>query len=97
MTGHLPVALTVNEIALGPGTLLRGIAQLFLALHNGSSPNSFTLAPGPEEPAIARELADALLRRLPQWPPHRPDLLLDRLVANTRLQSWSLKPAAMTT
>jgi len=53
------------------------------------------LRPGPEEPAVAASLADHIYEALPPWPPHDPALKLDRIALHTRLQSWSLKPAAL--
>jgi hypothetical protein len=51
------------------------------------------LTPGAEEPESAAAWVDEwIYRALPHWPPHRPDLQLDRLALYMRLQSWSLKP-----
>jgi hypothetical protein len=54
------------------------------------------LAPAAGEPDAAAELAQAgITDKLPNWPPHRPDLRLDLLAKHTRLQSWSLAPARL--
>ncbi len=94
-SGHLPASLTVNEVALGPGSLLRMAAALFLAHDDGVTGSAVTLQSGAEEPAGAAGLADRLYDDLPGWPPHDPDLRLERLALHTRLQSWSLKPAVL--
>lgn len=97
VTGHLPTTLTVDGATIGPGTLLRGLAALFLASRPGAPAEQVALHTGAEEPAVAAGLVDALYQQLPGWPPHRSDLRLDQLALHTRLQSWSLKPALPTT
>ena len=96
-TNHLPTALPVQGLLIGPGPLLRAAAAAFLALERGHEPTQVTLPTGMEEPAQAAMLAqEAIHRRLPGWPPHPRDLRLDQLALHTRLQSWSLKPATLT-
>ncbi len=96
-TGHLPAELTADGVSLGPGALLRAAARAFLELDRGQRPDQITFSPGPEEPAIAAQLAEeGIYRRLPGWPPHPPDLPLEKLALHTRLQSWSLRPAVLT-
>jgi hypothetical protein len=95
-TGHLPISLAVNNVPVGPGALLRGLARTYLELDSGQRHDGITLQPGPEEPAIAARLAEEnIYQQLPGWPPHSPDLKLDQLALHTRLQSWSLKPAVL--
>jgi hypothetical protein len=95
-TGHLPTSLVFNDIPLGPGALLRGVAGAYLELEQGLKPERITFQPGPEEPALAARLAEEnIYQQLPYWPPHSPDLKLDQLALHTRLQSWSLKPAIL--
>jgi hypothetical protein len=98
-TGHLPAALAVEAlsstdgVSIGPGPALRAIAATFLELDRGTMPDRMIFQPGAEEPAIAAQLVEDIYQQLPGWPPHRPDLRLDQLALQTRLQSWSLKPA----
>ncbi|HEY65651.1 MAG TPA: hypothetical protein G4O02_13885 [Caldilineae bacterium] len=95
-TGHLPTRLIAQDTPVGPGPLLRTLAVLFLDLDRGRKPDQVIISPGPEEPDIAARLAEeGIYRRLPGWPPHPPDLVLDRLALHTRLQSWSLRPAVL--
>jgi hypothetical protein len=96
-TGSLPTTLSVGGVPVGPGPLLRAAAATFLDLDRGREIGRVTVRPGAEEPEIAAGLAEtAIHQRLPGWPPHPPDLRLDLLALHTRLQSWSLKPATLT-
>jgi hypothetical protein len=93
-TGHLPAYLQAAGVPVGPGPLLRGVAAVLHRLARGEKPDTFGFVPGAEEPAAADHLvAEGIYRMLPGWPPHAPDLRLDKLALHTRLQCWSLKPA----
>jgi hypothetical protein len=95
-TGHLPTSVSAAEVAVGPGGLLRGIADALLRLERGAKSERFTFTPGVEEPEAAVHLAqEGIYGMLPGWPPHTPDLRLDKLALHTRLQCWSLKPAVL--
>lgn len=94
LKGCLPTSLSVSGVAVGPGALLRGIAAALPKSKRGRKINRFTFTPGTEEPAAAAALVEeGIYGMLPGWPPHKPDLRLDRLALHTRLQCWSLKPA----
>lgn len=83
-------------LALGPGSLARAFSQAFLSIERSETLGDVHLAPGAELPPNAEPLAqDAIYRPLPHWPPHRPDLRLDRLGEQTALQAWSLTPARL--
>jgi hypothetical protein len=95
-TGHLPTSVDVAGTFVGPGPLLVSFARRYLKLNAGENLPELTLGPGPEEPTIAARLAEEqIYQSLPGWPPHPPDLRLDRLALHLRLQSWSLKPAVL--
>lgn len=95
-TGQLPALWVLDKLPIGPGVLLKACAAAFRAWeihHDGALAE---LAPAPGEPDVAAELAQAgITDKLPNWPPHRPDLRLDLLALHTRLQSWSLVPARL--
>jgi hypothetical protein len=94
--GQLPAAWVLDKLPIGPGSLLKACAAAFLAweiTHDGAL---VEIAPAPGEPDVAATLAQAgIYDKLPNWPPHRPDLRLDLLAKHTRLQSWSLAPATL--
>ena len=95
-TGQLPASLVLDKIRIGSGVLLRACAATYLAWEGSHDGALVELAPAPGEPHDAAALAQqAIYERLPGWPPHRPDLRLDLLAMHTRLQSWSLRPAAL--
>ncbi|MCJ7736420.1 MAG: hypothetical protein MUQ10_03770 [Anaerolineae bacterium] len=94
-TGHLPASLDSDATPIGPGPLLGGLARTVAAFSQGKQIESTTMPPGFDEPAAAVQLSRYIHERLPGWPPHRRDLQLDGLALHTRLQSWSMKPAAL--
>jgi hypothetical protein len=95
-TGQLPAALALDKLPIGPGVLLKACAATFLAWETSHDGVLVELAPAPGEPDVAAALAQAAIYdKLPNWPPHRPDLRLDLLAQHTRLQSWSLAPATL--
>jgi hypothetical protein len=95
-SGHLPTALVVEGVSVGPGPMLRAVAAALLALDRTTAFTGLMLTPGPEEPDIAAELVQKrIYDSLPGWPPHDPGLRLDAIALHTRLQTWSLKPAVL--
>ncbi|MGC8781216.1 MAG: hypothetical protein ACP5UQ_10160 [Anaerolineae bacterium] len=92
--GRLPSAVMLDELPIGPGVLLKACAAALLAWDTTHDGELVKLAPAPAAPGVAADLAaTAIHAKLPNWPPHRPDLRLDLLALHTRLQSWSLAPA----
>jgi hypothetical protein len=94
--GQLPAAWVLDKLPIGPGSLLKACAAAFLAWEIAHDGALVEIAPAPGEPDVAATLAQAgIYDKLPNWPPHRPDLRLDLLAKHTRLQSWSLAPATL--
>jgi hypothetical protein len=94
LKGYLPSFLSVAGKTVGPGALLRGIAAALPKANASAKVERFTFTPGAEEPVEAAALVErGIYGMLPGWPPHKPDLRLDKLALHTRLQCWSLKPA----
>lgn len=95
-TGQLPAAWLFDKLPIGPGVLLKAAAKTYLTWATSHDGELVELAPAPAEPEIAPALAQTgIYDKLPNWPPHRPDLRLDLLAQHTRLQSWSLAPAQL--
>lgn len=93
-TGRLPSHLDANGVPVGPAALLRLAAQRYLELTTRERFADRSITAGPSLPAGAEEMVEeAIYKRLPGWPPHRPDLRLDLLAEQTALQCWGLKPA----
>ncbi len=91
--GSLPPWLTVSNVRIGTGSLLALFSELFLDLSAGQTPESYRLTafeawPKEHEEEIVRRVED-----YQDWPVHRPDLDMSRIVELTRLQLWTLKPA----
>ncbi|MCX7670647.1 MAG: hypothetical protein N2439_11315, partial [Anaerolineae bacterium] len=79
-TGRLPATVRLDDLPISPGVMLKACAAVFLAKEAGGDQTFVELAPAPGEPDCAAELAQtAIYQKLPNWPPHRPDLRLDLL------------------
>lgn len=95
-TGQMPPVWMLDKLPIGPGVLLKACAATFLAWATTHDGALVELMPAPNEPDLAAGLAQTgIYDKLPNWPPHRPDLRLDLLALHTRLQSWSLAPARL--
>jgi hypothetical protein len=91
--GSLPPWLTVDGAEIGTGSLLALFSQLFLDLSADEVLESYQLTPFEAWPrAHDAEIVDRV-EGYKDWPVHRTDLDMGRIVELTRLQLWTLKPA----
>ncbi|UCG87955.1 MAG: hypothetical protein JSW71_05265 [Gemmatimonadota bacterium] len=91
--GSLPPWLTVDGARIGTGSLLALFSELFLDLSTGEAAESYPLT---EFEAWPNEHDEEIVRRVEgckDWPVHRRDLDMSRIIEFTRLQLWTLKPA----
>jgi peptidoglycan/xylan/chitin deacetylase (PgdA/CDA1 family) len=91
--GYLPPWLTVDGARIGTGSLLVLFSELFLDLTAGDAQESHRLTAFEAWP---KEHDEEIVRRVESykdWPVHRTDLDMSRIVEFTRLQLWTLKPA----
>jgi len=91
--GSLPPWLTVDGARIGTGSLLALFSQLFLDVSQGEAAESYAVTPFEPWP---RTHDAEIVRRVEgskEWPVHRTDLDMSRIVELTRLQLWTLKPA----
>ncbi len=91
--GSLPPWLTVDGAEIGTGSLLALFAQVFLAPSAGQPPPAHELARFEAWPRAHDEEIVGRVEGFKDWPVHRPDLDMSRIVELTRLQLWTLKPA----
>ena len=91
--GSLPPWLSVDGGRIGTGSLLALFSVLFLDLAVGEARESYQLT---SFEAWPKEHDEETVRRVEgykDWPVHRTDLGLSRIVEFTTLQLWTLKPA----
>ena len=91
--GTLPSSLKVDNRRIGTGSLYALFCAVYLdmglkKLADEYSVPSFDAYPKVNEEAIIKKLIG-----FKNWPVHRPDLDMSRLVEMTRMQLWTLKPA----
>jgi peptidoglycan/xylan/chitin deacetylase (PgdA/CDA1 family) len=91
--GSLPPWLTVDGAKIGTGSLLALLSQLFLDLSASEVPDSYELTPFEAWPKAHEEEIIRRIEGFTDWPVHRTDLDMSRIVELTRLQLWTLKPA----
>lgn len=91
---RLPSCLKVNGIDLGPGTIYSALCETFTASIDGNKAAGIQRRPCPQIPRIADEIASRVEADYRGWVIHKPDLDTSKLLELTRLQTWTLKPAA---
>ncbi len=85
--GHLPAAVAISGDEVGIGTAMVALARILLGEASAGGPAD---APYPREAeVIAKEVAE----QLPKWVIHPRAMDLSRILEQTRLQCWTLKPA----
>lgn len=91
-TGHLPANLGTLPQRLGVNHVYHGLAEAVLVLGDGSIPEKVTVARMLPWPAIGAELGLTFLKQF-DGPLMQPDLDVNTIYRDSRLQSWTLKPA----
>ncbi len=87
--GRVPAAVEVARRVVGPGALLRTLAQ---ALH--ADRERIAVGPADELPELARRADFASLRFRGGWNMFAPEFEAPRVLQLARLQTWSARPAA---
>ena len=92
-TGYLPAGTPVLYVSFGPGTLLRSMARVYLALASGNDPPEVLGGiEGPELPEVSSH--DFFQEKTFTHDSLYPDGFTGEQVCRySRWQSWSLKPA----
>ncbi|HYE06566.1 MAG TPA: hypothetical protein VEL07_13705 [Planctomycetota bacterium] len=86
-TGHLPAAASMALGPAGVGTVFVALAQVLLGEERATGPQA---APYPLE---AETIATDVAAEIVKWPIHPKGMDLAKLLEQTRLQCWTLKPA----
>jgi hypothetical protein len=85
--GYLPASVSVGGHTIGIGTYFVALAEALLGREKVSGPSD---AP---YPPVADAVATEVARALPGWLIHPDNMDLTKLLEQTRLQCWTLKPA----
>jgi peptidoglycan/xylan/chitin deacetylase (PgdA/CDA1 family) len=91
--GSLPPWLTVDGAKIGTGSLLALFSELFLDLSADETSESYELTPFEAWPKAHDAEIVRRVEGFKDWPVHRTDLDMSRIVELTRPQLWTLKPA----
>jgi len=92
-TGALPSTLAAGTSPLGTGSLFALFAAVYLDLAAGRPQAVYDVAPFEPYPRTHEKGCLDLIQGYKSWPVHRPDLDMTRILEQTRLQLWTLKPA----
>jgi hypothetical protein len=91
--GHLPAFLNLKESKIGSGSLLALFAQIYSDISSGNLSSTYQV---PSFEVYPQTNINEIIRRVEgckNWPVHRPDLDMSKIVELTKLQLWTLKPA----
>jgi hypothetical protein len=93
-TGSLPSSLELDGRRIGTGSLFALFCAAYLDLRSGAPAEAYDVPAFDTTPRVPGE-EDMMnyIRSFRTWPVHRPDLNMDHIVALTKLQLWTLKPA----
>jgi hypothetical protein len=92
----LPHQLTLDNKAIGIGSLLALFSEVFLSLRAESIPREFRIPSFDAHPVDNLEAIVKSVEGCKSWPVHREDLDMSHIVEMTKMQLWTLKPALRT-
>ena len=91
--GHLPSLLKVEGKVIGAGSLLHLFSSVYLDVSSGKKKENYDVIPFDSYPKENEEAIISEIEGYKSWIVHRPDLDMSHLVAMTRMQLWTMKPA----
>jgi len=91
--GHLPSYLKVGDKAIGAGSLLQLFSAVYMDVSSGKNLEAYEVLPFDSYPKENEEAIISEVESYKEWIVHRPDLDMSHLVALTRMQLWTMKPA----
>ncbi len=91
--GLLPHRLGVDGAMIGTGSLLALFSELYLHLSADEVSDSYEVTSFEAWPQAHAEEIINRINEFKDWPVHRTDLDMSRIVEFTKLQLWTLKPA----
>ena len=93
--GNLPASLSLSGKEVGIGSFYRALCRAFSALASGADSRSLKIEACAQLPALADPIALSTEADFAGWVIHPEDLDTRRLLELTRLQTWTLRPAAL--
>ncbi len=94
-TNHLPPAQLIDGHLVGTGSMLALFSDLYLKILNGTIPDQLEITGFPAYPGENEKQIIAEVAACKDWPVHREDLDMSKIIEMTRLQLWTLKPATI--
>ncbi len=94
-TGALPASLAVAGSRIGIGSLFALFSAAFLDMASGKTKPEYPVPPFEAYPKTNEEEIIREIEGYKSWPVHRPDLDMSGIIELTKLQLWTLKPAAI--
>ena len=91
--GYLPAMLELGDQMAGTGSLLHLFSTAYLDVCAGKQMESYRVIPFDPYPRGNEEAIISEVEGAKYWIVHRPDLDMSHLVAMTKMQLWTLKPA----
>jgi len=91
--GYLPAVLMVEDQRVGTGSLFQLFSAAYLDVSTGNQRESYEVLPFDPYPREHEEAMISEVESYKDWIVHRPDLDMSHLVAMTKMQLWTLKPA----
>jgi hypothetical protein len=91
--GYLPAFLSLKEANIGTGSLFALFAQAYSDISSGNLSSKYQI---PSFEVYPQTNINEIVRRVEgckNWPVHRPDLDMSKIVELTKMQLWTLKPA----
>jgi len=90
---HLPDRLSVDNLHLGTRSLLGLFSQYYIDVLSQENPSSISLVPIAGFPEENVNMILNEVKGCKDWPVHRNDLDMTEIIAATKRQLWTLKPA----
>ena len=91
----LPASVQLADQEVGIGTFYRALCRAFPGFIDGNDVGATEIAAGSQLPALADHIAENTEKDFRGWVIHPEDLDTRRLLELTRLQTWTLRPAAL--
>jgi len=92
-TGSLPFMLKFRKARIGTGSLFALFAAAYLDIRGERGRDDYELVAFEPYPRTHEKACVELVQGFKSWPVHRPDLEMTKIIEQTRLQLWTLKPA----
>ncbi len=94
-THHLPPVQLAEGKLIGTGSLLALFSKMYLEISNERLPDQLEVISFPAYPEENSEQIISEVAACKEWPVHREDLDMTKLIEMTKMQLWTLKPASI--